>query len=276
MAQSSGMPDCQFLQLSVRDGRLDLVFNRPAQRNAINSAMGEEFRQTVQWLQTEPSVRVVVMRGAGGHFCAGGDIKERRDMADDQVADGEDALMERNRQAGMAFLAFEHLPQTTIAAVEGSAFGGGLGYACLADITVVTRGARLGMPETTLGVAPAQIAPFVVKRIGLTRARQLALTAERFGGQQAFEYGIAQYLCDDDQLDATVDEVVGRVLQCGPMANAATKAIMLRVGHEEPESMIRYSAERFAELNRGDEGKEGQSAFAEKRPPSWQVRDRAG
>lgn len=274
MADGAAMPNCQFLKLTVSNGRLDLLFNRPDQRNAINTQMGEEFRQTVQWLQGESSVRVVVIRGAGGHFCAGGDIKERRSMADDQVAGGVDPLMERNRQAGLAFLAFEHLPQTTIAAVEGSAFGGGLGYACLADITVVTRGARLGMPETTLGVAPAQIAPFVVKRIGLTRARQLALTAERFGGEQAFDYGIAQYLCDDDALDATVDQVVDRVLQCGPMANAATKAIMLRVGRDDPEALIRYSAEKFAGLNRGDEGKEGQSAFAEKRPPSWQVRDK--
>lgn len=131
------------------------------------------------------------------------------------------------------------------------------------------------MPETTLGVAPAQIAPFVVKRIGLTRARQLALTAERFGGEQAFEYGIAQYLCDDNALDRTVDDVVHKVLQCGPKANAATKAIMLRVGREDPEAMIRFSAEQFAQLNRSDEGKEGQSAFAEKRPPSWQTGGRS-
>lgn len=265
----SPLPECAFLDLSVTGGLLNLTFNRPDQRNAINSQMGEEFRLTVDWLQNNPQVRVVVLRGAGGHFCAGGDIKERRGMAD-EVADGVDPLAERNRQAGMAFLAFENLPQTTVAAVEGSAFGGGMGYACLADITIVTRGARMGMPETTLGVAPAQIAPFVVKRIGLTRARQLALTAERFGGEEAYEYGIAQYLCDDDELDDAVSEVVGRILKCGPLANAATKAIMLKVGSIDREEMVRFSAERFAELNRGPEGKEGQAAFAEKRKPAWQ------
>lgn len=275
MSDHAPLPTCQCLDLETDGGRLNLTFNRPDQRNAINSQMGEEFRQTVRWLADNPGIRVVVMRGAGGHFCAGGDIKERRGMADEQDTDGVDPLMERNREAGLAFLAFENLPQTTIAAVEGSAFGGGLGYACLADITIVTRGARLGMPETTLGVAPAQIAPFVVKRIGLTRARQLALTAERFGGEQAFEYGIAQYLCDDNALDQTVDEVVHKVLQCGPMANAVTKAIMLRVGHEDPEAMIRFSAGQFAQLNRSDEGKEGQSAFAEKRRPSWQTGGRS-
>ena len=184
--------------------------------------------------------------------------------------EGIEAIAERNRLGGLAFLAFEALPQTTIAAVEGSAFGGGMGYACIADITIVTRGARMGMPETTLGVAPAQIAPFVVKRIGLTRARQLALTAERFGGEKAYEYGVAQYFCEDGELDATVDEVVRRVLHCGPEANAATKEIMLRVGSLPGPEMAAFSAKIFARLNQGDEGKEGQSAFGEKRKPAWQ------
>ncbi|MGB7183124.1 MAG: enoyl-CoA hydratase/isomerase family protein [Burkholderiaceae bacterium] len=267
----TALPECEFLALSLVDSVLNLTFNRPAQRNAINSQMSDEFRRTVDWLQNSAEARVVVLRGAGGHFCAGGDIKERRDMAEDVVSDGVDPLMERNRQAGLAFLDFENLPQTTIAAVEGSAFGGGMGYACLADITIVARGARMGMPETTLGVAPAQIAPFVVKRIGLTRARQLALTAERFGGEQAFEYGIAQYLCEDNQMDDTLAKVVGKVLNCGPVANAVTKAIMLKVGSVAPEEMAQFSAEQFAQLNRGAEGMEGQNAFAQKRPPAWQV-----
>ncbi|MDF2367050.1 enoyl-CoA hydratase-related protein [Sneathiella sp.] len=264
------LPECEFLKLDVVAGRLNLWFNRPDQRNAINSQMGAEFAAVVDWLEATPDVRVVVLRGAGGHFCAGGDIKERRNMAEDVVTEDSDPIMERNQSAGLAFLKFEHLPQTTIAVVEGSAFGGGMGYACLADITIVAEGARMGMPETTLGVAPAQIAPYVVKRIGLTRARQLALTAERFDGAKAFEYGIAQYLSADADIDATLEEVVERVMRCGPMANAATKAIMLKVGSLPEEEMVRFSAEKFSALNRGDEGKEGQSAFAEKRKPAWQ------
>jgi isohexenylglutaconyl-CoA hydratase len=192
-------------------------------------------------------------------------------MAEVDVPDGVDPLMERNRQAGLAFLKFENLPQTTIAAVEGSAFGGGMGYACLADITIVSETARMGMPETTLGVAPAQISPYVVKRIGLTRARQLALTGDRFDGVKAFEYGIAQYLAKENELEDKLEEVVSAVMRCGPEANAATKAIMLKVGSLPAEEMVRFSAERFAELNRGDEGKEGQTAFAEKRKPAWQL-----
>ena len=264
------MPETEMLRLERKGPRLDIIFNRPEQRNAVNAQMSREIAAVIGWLETCAEVRLVVLRGAGGYFCAGGDIKERKTAADIDLA-GEDPIMERNKRSGMAFRRFERLPQTTIALVEGGALGGGFGYACIADITILTRGARLGMPETTLGVAPAQIAPYVVKRIGLTRARQLALTGERFDGATAYEYGVGQYLCDDADAQSLLEDVVRRVMRCGPRANAATKDIMLRVGHMDEEDLIRYSAERFAALNRGDEGKEGQTAFAEKRKPRWET-----
>ncbi len=264
------LPTCEMLLVERLGPRLNVTFNRPDKRNAINNQMGAEIASVVVWLENQPDIRVAVLRGAGRHFCAGGDIKERKAQAD-VTFDGGDPIMERNRRAGLSFRRFEQLPQTTIALVEGSAFGGGMGYACIADITILTKGARMGMPETTLGVAPAQIAPYVVKRVGLTRARQLALTAERFDGAKAYEYGIGQYLCDDEDAEKTLEDVIARVMKCGPKANAATKAIMLGVATMDDEEMIRFSAEQFAELNRGAEGKEGQAAFAEKRKPSWQI-----
>jgi isohexenylglutaconyl-CoA hydratase len=265
----SPMPQCQTLLLEQEDRLLNMTFNRPDQRNAINRQMVTEIAETVDWLSQNQDIHVVVLRGSGGQFCAGGDIKERRAMADEKTGDSSDPIAEDNRLAGLQFLNFERLAQTTIAAVEGAAFGGGMGYACLTDITIVTRGARMGMPETGLGIAPAQIAPYVVKRIGLSRARQLALTGERFSGVEAYQYGIAHYLCDNDAMDKSLQEVVARVLKCGPRANAATKNIMNRVGKMADEELIRYSAETFAELCRSEEGLEGQMAFKEKRKPSW-------
>ncbi len=250
--------------------RLNLTFNRPDQRNAINMKMGAEFARVVDWLETHEEIRLVVLSGAGGHFCAGGDIKERKNQADVDVDSGEDPILARNRAAGLAFLKFERLPQTTVAVVEGSAFGGGMGYACLADITILSTTARLGMPETTLGVAPAQIAPYVVKRIGLTRARQLALTADRFDCTEAYHYGIGQYLAAPEELDATVEKVTAQIMRCGPKANAAAKQIMLNMGSFAAEDLPTYCAEIFAKMNRSDEGIEGQTAFAEKRKPAWQ------
>lgn len=263
------IPECETLILTAKGSRLDVTLNRPERRNAINGQMAQDFTVLLDWLKNNDAIRLVVLRGAGGHFCAGGDIKERRNLSQITPADGSDPVKERNAQAGRGFLNFQNLPQTTIAAVEGSAFGGGLGYACMADITIVTRGARMGMPETRLGIAPAQIAPFVVKRVGLARARQLALTASRFGGQEAYDYGIAQYICDDDEMNATLEAVADEVMACAPKASAATKEILLAVGTMPDAELSAFAASRFAELSRGPEGKEGQTAFAEKRKPEW-------
>jgi len=262
------LPECEMLLVEKIGQRLNVTFNRPSQRNAINQKMSDEIVALVGWLENNSSVRLVVLRGVDGHFCAGGDIKERKAYAEVEP-DGRDPILARNERTGLTFSRFERLPQTTISLVEGSAFGGGFGYACLTDITILTKGARMGMPETTLGVAPAQIAPVVVKRIGLTRARQLALTAERFDGKKAYEYGVGHYLCEDADADTTLEEVVVKVLNCGPVACAITKDIMLKVGTMSPEEQALYAAERFTEMNRSGEGKEGQTAFTEKRKPNW-------
>ncbi len=262
------LPDCETLKLTLRDARLDVLMNRPEQRNAINAQMAAELTDLLDRLHSTRDVRLVVLRGAGGNFCAGGDIKERKAAAE-TAAPGTDPVRERNERAGRMFRALQTLPQTTIAAVEGAAFGGGLGFACCTDLTIVTEGARMGMPEVTLGVAPAQIAPFVVKRVGLARARQLALTASRFGGKEAYEFEIAQYLCADDEIDMKVEEVSAQVTRCAPMASAATKEILLAVGSIQDADMPAFAAERFAALANGPEGREGQRAFVEKRPPVW-------
>jgi len=261
------LPVCETLVLREQGARLDVTFNRPEQRNAINSVMAREFSELVDFLGDAPTIRLVTLRGAGGHFCAGGDIKERRAMAD--ATEGVSAIEKRNRNAGHMFLRFARLPQTTISLIEGSAFGGGFGYACLTDITILTRGARMGMPETRIGVAPAQIAQWVVRRVGLPRALQLALTAERFDGETAYRYGVGQYLCDDADADGMLEEVAAKVEACGPLACAATKRIMNAVDEGREDELIDLAAREFGRLNGGAEAREGQSAFAQKRAPVW-------
>ncbi|HZD25695.1 MAG TPA: enoyl-CoA hydratase-related protein [Alphaproteobacteria bacterium] len=266
----SALPDCETLALSRDGGRVHLTFNRPDVRNAMNNRMGEEFNAVLEALERDRTVRAIVLRGAGGHFSAGADIKERRQQAEETAPPGSDPLAERNARGGRMFLKLNAMPQVVIAAVEGAALGGGFGIACVADVTLVTRDARLGMPETTIGVAPAQIAPFVVKRIGLTQARRLALTGARIDGAEAWRLGIAHDLCDDTAaLEARLEEVLQAVERCGPEANAVTKEIMLAVGSMPDEEMVQFSAARFAALNRSAEGLEGQRAFIEKRAPDW-------
>ena len=257
------MSEFKTLILAREGGRCFVTLNRPEVRNAIDATMGGELMAVFESLAEDRAVRAIVLRGAGGHFCAGGDIKERK-------AQGEAELRERNERGGRLFQAIDNMPQAVVAVVEGAALGGGLGMACVADVTIVHKDARFGMPETTLGIPPAQIAPYVVRRIGLTQARRLAVTAARFDGVEAQRLGIAHFVADDTAgLEARLDEILGRIEKCGPEAIAATKAIMLEVGTLSADQQIESSARRFAAAVASEEGREGHAAFAERRPPRW-------
>jgi isohexenylglutaconyl-CoA hydratase len=266
---TTSLPVCETLLLSVDNACLTVTFNRPETRNAMNNQMAAELNAVVDYLFTAQAIRTVVFRGADHNFCAGGDIKERRA----QVAEtrpGHDPVFERNVGAGRLFRKMARLPQTTIAYVEGAAVGGGFGFACLLDITLVEASAKLGMPETTLGVAPAQIAPHVVRRIGLTQARHLALTGRRINGEEALRLDIAQYLFHgEEDGERQLATLLAQIDRCGPQATAATKAIMNATLEMDADEIIEFAARRFAELNQGEEGREGQAAFVEKRPPRW-------
>jgi len=263
------LPTTETLLLKYSEGRLYITLNRSERRNAMNNKMNQELHDIADFLALSDTVRVVILQGAGGHFCAGGDIKERKNQTDSS-AQNTDPARDRNIKSGQLFKKFWSLPQTLIVVVEGSAMGGGFGLACLADLTLVHTDAKLGMPETTLGIAPAQIAPYVVKRIGLTRAKQMALTGERINGEKAYQLGIAQYLAaSTKELNDQLETVIQQVECCGPKACAATKKIMHEVGHQNDDEMIEFSADIFSKLNKQDEGREGHRAFVEKRKPIW-------
>lgn len=267
--RQSAQPDADTLLLRQDGARLHVTFNRPARRNAINDAMLMALERLVERLERDASVRVVIFRGAGGHFCAGGDIRERRAQTT-ATRPGADLAMEQNVRAGQLFLRLSRLAQTTVAVVEGYALGGGFGFACVFDITLVMASATLGLAETRIGVAPAQIAPHVVHRLGLSKARYLGLTGRRIDGAQALLMGVAHAMADtNEELEAELARLLDDIDSCGPLACAATKAIMGRVGEMPLDALIDYAGRRFGELNRGPEGVEGQQAFLEKRKASW-------
>lgn len=261
--------DGQTLLLRQDGARLHVTFNRPERRNAINDAMLLDLEHLVDRLGRDAGVRTVVFRGAGGHFCAGGDIRERRAHTTGSRP-GTDLAMEQNVRAGRLFQRLSQMEQTTVAVVEGYALGGGFGFACVFDIAVMMASATLGLAETRIGVAPAQIAPHVVRRLGLSNARYLGLTGRRIDGTQALQMGLAHVLAHSgDELEALLEHLLDDIDACGPLACAATKTIMGRVGEMPLDALIDYAGRRFGELNRGPEGVEGQQAFLEKRKPRW-------
>ena len=250
------------LLLESHHGVLHITLNRPECRNAMSLEMVNELHTVLAQLDCQ--VRAVVISGAGGHFCAGADVK---DMV---RAGGTAQLQALNRAFGTLLQAVQALPQVVIVVLQGAVLGGGLGLACVSDIAIADQKAQFGLPETSLGLLPAQIAPFVVKRIGLTHARRLALTAARFDGIEAARLGLVHFAESDAQaLAERLDEVLGQVLHCAPGANARTKALLLASVEQPLEPLLDQAAQGFAEAVNGEEGIEGTQAFVHKRKPSW-------
>jgi isohexenylglutaconyl-CoA hydratase len=259
---------CETLDLSGDDRVLHLTLNRPEQRNAINETMVGELETVVAAAADDPALRIVVIRGAGGSFCAGGDLKDfQRNY---QGADNVTRVAGENRRFGHLLTAINALPQVVIMLVEGAAMGGGVGLTCLGDISICTTDALFSMTETGMGIPPAQIAPFVVQRIGLTHARRLMLSAARFDGTEALRLGLVhQVVSDAAALGSVADTVIAQVLRCGPRANAATKEILRSCLEAPLDETLDMAATRFATALKGDEAREGITAFHEKRAPDW-------
>lgn len=248
------------LLLEPHNGVLHITLNRPDSRNAMSLEMVNELRTVVAQLDSQ--VRALVISGAGGHFCAGADVK-------DLVTAG-NQLQALNRAFGTLLQEVEAVPQVVIVVLQGAVLGGGFGLACVSDIAIADHQAQFGLPETSLGLLPAQIAPFVVKRIGLTQARRLALTAARFDGVEAERLGVVHFTERDPQaLAERLDEVLGQVLKCASGANGRTKALLLASVEQPLGPLLDEAAEWFAAAVTGEEGIEGMQAFVQKRKPRW-------
>lgn len=205
------LPHCETLLLEPIEGVLRITLNRPQSRNAMSLAMVGELRAVLAAVRDDRSVRALVLRGAGGHFCAGGDIK---DMAGARAA-GAEAYRTLNRAFGSLLEEAQAAPQLLVALVEGAVLGGGFGLACVSDVAIAAADAQFGLPETSLGILPAQIAPFVVRRIGLTQARRLALTAARFDGREALRLGLVHFCeADADALEQRLEETLEQLRRC--------------------------------------------------------------
>lgn len=268
----SALPTADTLLLS-RDGScLHVSLNRPETRNALTGEVVQELLSVVEFLEGAADIGTVVLRGAGGTFCAGGDIKGFMAQFNTPApAAGErDPIAVQNRRFGAFLERFDSLPQTIVVAVEGAAFGGGLGLASIGDVALCRADARFAMSETGLGVVPAQIAPFVARRVGVAAARRLALTGMRFDGREAGRIGLVHYVCDSAQaLEATLAKVLADINRCAPGANAATKRLLLASGVTPLDALLDEAALAFAAALRGAEGREGVTAFLEKRPAAW-------
>lgn len=267
------MSDFNFETLLARhdDGVLHLTLNRQDTRNAMNPQMLAELETAIDTLRDDRRVRAIVLRGAGGHFCSGADLKSMMAGGIEASAPGApDPIAVTNRAFGTMLRKVASAPQVVIAICEGAVLGGGFGLACVSDIAFAHVDARFGMPETTRGLPPAQIAPFVVERIGLTQARRLCLTGAQFRGAEALRLGLVhEGFADEVELQEKLAATLHQIMRCAPQANALTKQVLLEVGKSDMDAVLDRAAQKFAQCVRGSEAPEGIAAFMQKRLPAW-------
>lgn len=269
------------LQVQLTQGVCTLTLNRPEVRNAMSMTMVQELIAALERAEADPAVRVVVLRGAGGHFCAGGDIGDmaqaRMKLAQQQAQQGAgEAVNERNpiEAVSAAFgrlclvYARSHLPIVTV--LEGTVMGGGFGLTCVSDVSLARDNVSFRLPETSLGIVPAQIAPFLVERLGYAEAKRLSVTGAKIDAQEALTIRLVHEVHGDEaSLDAALQRTLNRILACGPKAIAETKTLLSRARHTSAEYLIDDAATVFARAVLSDEGQEGTGAFMQKRTPSW-------
>ncbi len=263
------MPE-QRLRIEHHGGIARLTMNRPEVHNAFDDALIAELTAALEALSGDRSVRVVVLAAEGKSFSAGADLNWMRRMAEFSQEDNlADAL-----GLGRLMKALDSLPQPTVARVQGAALGGGVGLVACCDIALASARAVFGFSEVELGLIPAVIAPYVVRAMGERQARRYFVTGERFDARRARELGLVHEVLDGEELDGTLQELLDALAANGPGAMVEAKRLAGFVARAPlDQTMLEETARRIAERRASAEGREGVSAFLEKRRPTWVKKD---
>ncbi|NBB52071.1 enoyl-CoA hydratase/isomerase family protein [Rhizobium sp. CRIBSB] len=251
---------------ATSDGVVFVTINRPARRNAFDAATVAALREAFETLHGADHVRLVFIRGAGGHFCAGADLNWMRDAVDWSEADNREDAM------GLARMlkALYDVPALTCAIVEGSAMGGGAGIVAACDMAVAVEGARFAFSEVKLGLIPATIAPYVIEAVGARRARQLFLAANIFDADYAAHAGLIDMVLPEGSIDEFISMLTDSLIANAPGAMGDAKRLVHDlVGQRIDSGLMEETARRIARARVSSEGQEGVRAFLGKRKPGW-------
>jgi methylglutaconyl-CoA hydratase len=259
------MPNDAVLERS-QEGKVAYVrLNRPDVRNAFNAELIAALTQTFDELAVDSGVRAIVLSGEGKVFCGGADVLWMRDSLDlsfEQNIDDARAMSDM-------FRAIDRCPKAVIGKIHGAALGGGAGLVSVCDIAVASSDAAFGFTEVKLGIIPAVISPFVLSKIGVSNARALFLTGERFDAKRAHHIGLVHEVVVADTLDVSIERIVNEILTAGPSALAAAKELISRVRETSYTESRQLTAEAIAKQRITLEGQDGLRAFLERRKARW-------
>ena len=260
------LPATQYWKVSEDQGAVRLTLARPALRNALDAQTIQEGIALIDALAARDDVRVIVLAGEGTHFCAGADLnymKQMREATEDQnIADAV--------KLGTLFHRIATCPKPVVARVHGAAMGGGAGLVAAADVAVATADTAFAFTEVRLGIIPAVISPYLIRRMGAAKMRRAVLTGYRFDAQEALRLGLVDALAPDEaELDRVVDGIVADFRAAGPKAVTAAKQLLDMVAGMSLENAGGETARRIARIRTTPEAQEGMASFLEKRKPSW-------
>ncbi|RKX17048.1 MAG: enoyl-CoA hydratase/isomerase family protein [Candidatus Zixiibacteriota bacterium] len=257
--------DYQTIKLEYHDRIAKVTLNRPRLRNAFNDVMISEMTDAFKTINNQDDLRVVVLTGEGQSFCAGADLNWMKDVINYTY---EENLRDSLNLSEMFHIMF-NCPLPTIARVNGAAIGGGTGMVAVCDIVIASEKAVFSLSEVKLGLVPACISPYVIRRLGDKNCREFFLTGERLTAQKALTAGLVNQVVPDEMLDKAVNERVKQLISSGPDALTWCKQLLLNTPTIPEKDVGKYTAEIITKLRMSNEGQEGRKAFFEKRKPKW-------
>jgi methylglutaconyl-CoA hydratase len=247
------------------DGAATITLARPDLHNAFNETLIEEISNCVTELSTDGNVRLIILTGEGKSFCAGADINWMKSMVE---FSHEENIRDSQALADM-FKIINECPKPVVGRINGAAFGGGVGLVAVCDVAVAADNTRFSFSEVKLGIIPAVISPYVISRVGPGHARRLFITGERFDAETAYQIGLVHRVVFPEELDSAVAEVVEFLMENGPEAMHEVKKLVAQWQELDREEFRKYTVETIARLRTSPEGRDGLTAFLEKRKPSW-------
>ncbi|HYX09793.1 MAG TPA: enoyl-CoA hydratase-related protein [Bacteroidales bacterium] len=262
------MKEFQFINTSQSSHVKTIELNRPESRNALNAVMVDEIYAALENASTDDSIRVIVLRGAGKGFSAGADLA----WMSQSTNENQDKPIEQVLSTFFNYL--YHFNKPLISVVHGFAMAGALGIVATSDFVITTEEALFSFTEVLIGLVPATISPFVVRRTGEFSARRLMLSGSKINGRQAVQEKLADIVCTEEEIEEELEKITSVFKSTAPKATTICKEMIIKVADAEigPEIM-QYNASLLGEVRNSEEAREGISSFLEKRKPAWYMND---
>ena len=253
------------LEIQRKNDVITVYLNRPEVHNAMNEKLMRELTSCFKEIINDSSIRIVILTGNGKSFCAGADLNWMKSMVkfskDENIKDS-NILLD-------LYETIYNCPKPVIGRVNGSAFGGGVGLIATCDIVIADVECKFAFSEVKLGIIPAVISTFIIRRIGLSKTRRLFITGEKFDSNYAKEIGLVDYVANGNELNDVIQKYVELLHSSGPDSIKEVKKIISEYEKLDIENYMQSTVKKIAELRISDEGQEGINAFLEKRKTKW-------